>query len=58
MANVCFVIHYILLCCFDLELDTVASLPAGNLKSMEYSHVINSLPHLGSDKVSRRFCGY
>ena len=37
MAKVCFVILYILLCCFDLELDTVASLPAGNLKSMEYS---------------------
>ena len=34
MAKVCFVILYILLCCFYLELDTVASLPAGNLKSM------------------------
>ena len=30
------VILYILLCCFDLELDTVASLPEGDLKSMKY----------------------
>ena len=37
MAKVCFVILYISLCCFDLELVTVASLPAGDLKSMEYS---------------------
>ena len=37
MAKICFVFLYIWLCCFDLELDTVASLPAGDLKSMEYS---------------------
>ena len=39
MAKVCFVILYILLCCFDLELDSVASLPAGDLKCLWISHI-------------------
>ena len=43
----------ILLSCFDLELDTVASLPAGDLKSMEYSCLwlihITSVANLGAN---------
>ena len=34
MAKVCFVILYILLCYFDLELDTATSLPASHITSV------------------------
>ena len=59
LAKLCFVILYILLCCFDLELDTAASLPAGDLKSMAYSCLwlshITSVANVKSTNLGANF---
>ena len=60
-GKTCFVILYIILCCFDLELDTVASLPEVNevlIPVIKSHHSVAKFKstNLGAHFKKKKFC--